>query len=49
MPPKHYRDAYLREETYKQLLQLKAIMGKRSVNDVIKELIEVYERLHEKS
>jgi len=40
MAPKHYRDVYLREETYQKLLQLKAVMGKRSVNDVIEELLK---------
>jgi DNA repair exonuclease SbcCD ATPase subunit len=40
MAPKHYRDVYLREETYQKLLQLKAVMGKRSVNDVVEELLK---------
>jgi len=42
MPPKRYRDVYLREEIYKQLLQLKAILGKRSVNDVVEELLKYF-------
>jgi len=42
MPPKHYRDVYLREEIYRQLLQLKAVMGKRSVNDVVEELLKYF-------
>jgi len=40
MPPKHYRDVYLREETYQKLMQLKAVLGKRSVNDVVEELLK---------
>lgn len=39
MPPRRYRDAYLRAETYAKLLQLKVALGKRSVSDVVEELL----------
>ena len=39
MPPRRYRDAYLRAETYAKLLQFKVALGKRSVSDVVEELL----------
>jgi uncharacterized protein YukE len=40
VPPRRYRDAYLRAETYAKLLQLKVALGKRSVGDVVEELLK---------
>lgn len=42
MPPKRYKDLYLRKDTYIKLQQLKATLGKRSLNDVIDELLKVF-------
>jgi len=42
MPPKRYKDLYLREDTYIRLQQLKATLGKKSLNDVIDELLKVF-------
>jgi predicted CopG family antitoxin len=42
MPPKRYKDLYLREDTYIRLQQLKVALGKRSLNDVIDELLKVF-------
>jgi len=39
VPPRRYRDAYLRAETYAKLLQFKVALGKRSVSDVVEELL----------
>jgi predicted CopG family antitoxin len=49
VPPKGYITVYVKQDVFEQLMLLRARLRKRSVNDVIKELIEAYERLHENS
>jgi len=40
---------HVKLDTYVKLSELKARLRKRSFDDVVKELVEAYERLHEKS
>ena len=49
MPPKGYITVYVKQDVFEQLMLLKARLRRRSLNDVIKELIDVYEKLQEKS
>jgi predicted CopG family antitoxin len=39
----------VKQDVFEQLMLLKARLRRRSLNDVIKELIEAYESLQEKS
>ena len=48
MPPKGYITVYVKQDVFVKLMLLKARLRSRSLNDVIKELIEVYEKLQEK-
>jgi hypothetical protein len=43
VPPKGYITVYVKQDVFEQLMLLRARLRKRSVNDVIKELIKVFE------
>jgi predicted CopG family antitoxin len=42
VPPKGYITIYVKQDVYEQLMLLKARLRKRSVNDVIEELIKSF-------
>jgi len=43
MPPKGYITVYVKQDVFEQLMLMKARLRKRSLNDVIKELVEAYQ------
>jgi predicted CopG family antitoxin len=47
MPPKGYITVYVRQDVFEQLMLLKARLRKRSINDVIAELLAVYRAVEE--
>jgi predicted CopG family antitoxin len=49
VPPKGYIIVYVKQDVFEKLMLLKIRLRRRSINDVIKELVEVYERLQEKN